>query len=520
MQQSKYLKWLALTPAVAALALAVAGPLHADPVANPPAPTFQDSDFLTLYPGVWTDRERPLVAKYLADNQALRDRGPIDVKALVTGRLPKGTPGLGPVVRATEAWVRYNNAKYDPESKLRNDAAYARQLGYKDIVGFVSFAAHDDTFMVPFPPAARDRLLVSHLNHSITNYRPIYPGDTLYLVMNDRRMKDLTPPEGAPMRSVAITSGGSIYNQKGEKVTDVTFRVVESVRIFKDPTRAPENPGFMDIWEAPDWWRRPAHFYTDEDWRKIETLWSQEKMRGAEPLYWEDVKVGDQPAPTADGPILASVIPVAPWGMGAGGSRTLRREIMDPAARAKLVRGQKDGVYRSTDPQVNVPTPPLEQTNNEGESGGAIVTSDIHKDGEKRSPLVNYMGRDFAIRHITNWIGDRGWIQTLSWSIMDPRSHWVNGKSVPRNPDAPRFLDRVPFMKDRFVDTHGLTQDMMIVKSYVTDRYVRDGRFMAELVWWIETIEGDILEEGSAAVRLPSRTEAPDAVTKAVTAGG
>lgn len=485
-----------------------------------PAAEYRDEDFVTLYPGVYTEREAPLIRAYLDANRALRERGPIDVKALVKGRLPKGTPGVGPVVRASEAWVRYNNAKYDPDNRLRNDATYARQLGYKDIVAFASFAAHDDTFMVPYPPAARDRLLVSHLNHSLTSHRPIYPGDTLYLVMDDRRMRDLTPTEGARMRSVAIESDGSIYNQRGEKVSDVTFRVVESIRILNDPSRAPKNPGFLDIWEAPDWLRRPAHIYTEADWARIRDIWAQERMRGATPLYWDDVQVGGQPAATLDGPVLASVIPVPPWGMGAGGSRTLKREIMDPASRAGLERGAKDGIYRSRDPAVNVPPVPNPPGGKAGPGeGGAIVTSEIHKDGEKRSPLVNYVGRDHAIRHLTNWIGDRGWIETINWSIMDPRAHWVNGKPVPRNPGALTFLHRVPFMRDRFVNTHALTQDVMIVRSYVTGKYVRDGRFLADVVWWIETIEGDIVEEGDATVRLPTRAQGADAVTRAVVAG-
>ncbi|MDK2770006.1 MAG: MaoC family dehydratase N-terminal domain-containing protein [Sphingomonas sp.] len=496
-------------------------PMRAQAAASPPVATeYSDEDFVTLYPGVYTEREAALVRAYLEANRALRERGPIDIKALIEGRLPKNTPGIGPVVRASEDWVRYNNAKYDPESRLRHDAAYARQLGYKDIVAFVSFAAHDDTFMVPYPTAARDRLLVSHLNHSLTSHRPIHPGDTLYLVMDDRRMRDLTPPGGAKMRSVAIESDGSIYNQRGEKVSSVTFRVVESVRILKDPSRAPKNPGFFDIWEAPDWLRRPAHVYTDADWTRIRNIWAQERMRGAEPLYWDDVTIGEQPAATLDGPVLASVIPVPPWGMGAGGSRTLKREIMDPASRAKLQRGEKDGIYRALDPAVNAPPVPKQSGAATGQGGdGAIVTSDIHKDGEKRSPLVNYVGRDHAIRHLTNWIGDRGWIETINWSIMDPRAHWVNGKAVPRNPNALTFLHRVPFMRDRFVNTHALTQDVMIVRSYVTDKYSRDGRFLADIVWWIETIEGDIVEEGDATVRLPTRAEGADAVTKAVVAG-
>jgi hypothetical protein len=33
---------------------------------------------------------------------------------------------------------------------------------------------------------------------------------------------------------------------------------------------------------------------------------------------------------------------------------------------------------------------------------------------------------------------------------------------------------------------------------------VRDGRFLVNLVWWVETIDGKIWLEGGATVRLPS----------------
>ena len=44
-----------------------------------------------------------------------------------------------------------------------------------------------------------------------------------------------------------------------------------------------------------------------------------------------------------------------------------------------------------------------------------------------------------------------------------------------------------------------------IVKSQVYDKYVRDGEFLIELGWWIETIDGNIWEEGGATVKLPSK---------------
>jgi hypothetical protein len=508
----KFLSGRAVASAVTAAFLILGSLPHlalAQMQAPPIRPVIAEK-FQVLYPGIYTPREAALVRSYLDQNRALIERGPIDVQKLIHGTLPKDTPGVGEVVHATEAWVRYNNGKYDPTNPLRVDSAYARKSGFKDIVAYPTFGTNDDVFMIPYPPAARDTLLVSDLNHSVTSYRPIYPGDTLYPVANSREVIDLTPAEGSIYRSLAINTSGSVYNQRGEKVNDVIFRVTESIKIYKDPNDAPKNPGFFDMWEAPDWLSRPAHFYTDADWMKIRDIWAHEIRRGAEPLYWDDVKVGDQPAWTLDGPVEASVSPVKPWGMGAGGSRTMEREIMDPKIFSTMIRGAKDGIYRLPNRSDYIPTPPP-QPGQEGVQAaantGAIDTTDIHKEGVRRSPLVNYMGREFAIRHLTNWMGDRGWLENISWSIMDPRAHANYGKQVPANPRALHYLDQVPFMRGKFVSEHGLTGDVAIVKSYLTKKYVRDGKFMVDLVWWIENIDGQIWEEGSATIRLPSRKE-------------
>jgi hypothetical protein len=468
-----------------------------------------DTDrFLTLYPGVYTPREQELVSKFIAANRQLKERGPIDTKALAAGTLPKDTPGLLPTVNASEEWVRYNNEKYDPENPLRNDSGYARDAGFLDILAFPCFGAHDDSFMVPYPPAARDTLLVSDLNHSVTTYLPIYPGDKLTMVADAREMIDLTPAEGSIYRTIAIETQGSVYNQRGEKVNDVIFRVTESIKIYKDPSFAPANPTFFDMWESPDWFSRPAHVYTDEDWERIRRIWGNETKRGATPLYWEDVAIGDQPALTLEGPIESSVTPSSPWGMGAGGSRTMKREILDPTTFATMIRGDKDGIWRMPDRDAHVPQPPKDYAPPPpppGMDAGAIDTSDIHKDGTQRSPLINFMGREFAIRHLTNWMGDKGWLHNISWSIMDPRGHARYGKPVPSNPKAVHWLDKVPALKGRFVEEHGLTQDVAIVRSEVTGKDVRDGQFFVELVFWLETIDGKIWLEGCASIRLPSR---------------
>lgn len=470
---------------------------------------FDPADFETIYPGVYNEREAEAVPRYLADNKALEERGPIDPQALAAGALPAGTPGFSATLPVTEAMVRYNNAKYDPDNPLLHDADYARSLGYKDILAMPCFGAHDDTFMVPYPPDARDTLLVSQLNHSVTNYAPVYPGDTLYLIADKRNVIDRSPVEGSVYRQVTLASWGSVYNQRGEKINDTTWRVTECEKIYK-PGKRPEKMGFPQMWEAPDWTDRPAHFYTDADWDYIKGLWAKEYRRGAEPLYWEDVTVGDQPAWTVDGPIDESLAPTAPFGMGSGGSRTLRNEIMDPEIFATMIRGENDGIYRLPDRDAYIPpvpdgVKPFFMIDPEGEElGAAVDTQDIHKAGPDRAALINFLGRDLAIRHLNNWMGDRGWLHNIRWGIMPVEAHAALGKIVPKDPGGEYFLGKVPFMAGKHCLAHGLTGDLAIVKSYVYDKYVRDRDFCVDLAWWIETIEGDIWLEGGATINLPS----------------
>lgn len=164
------------------------------------------NDFVVLCPGVSTEREESPDSQYLSGNKALEERGDIDVQALIDGSLPEDTPGLGASYVASEAMIRYNNVKHDPENPVLNDAEYAQKLGYRDTIAMPCFGANDNIFMVTYPPDARDTLLVSQLNHTITSYVPVYPRDTLYLVANSRHVTDYAPTEGSIHRSYALPS--------------------------------------------------------------------------------------------------------------------------------------------------------------------------------------------------------------------------------------------------------------------------------------------------------------------------
>jgi hypothetical protein len=404
-------------------------------------------------------------------------------------------------------------------------AEYAKKLGYKDIIAYPTFAPNDDVIMPKYP--SRDKLLVSDLNHNITYYRPIYPGDTIYTVINKRYFIDATPPEGDTYRRVCIYSEASLYNQNGEKVNDAIFRVTENIRILKEGKTAIADGGPFPAWESPDWKSRPNHIYTDADWDKIKKIWSEEKRQGATPLYWEDVKVGTYTTKTVDGPIMASVTPTEPYGMGTGGSGSLKKEIMDPAI-FKTMHKDENGVWLTANKEDYIPTVPSNSEKANKGSGGAaaapttaapvavpaaqsgdsINTADIHKStGSERATLINYMGRDMAIRNINNWMGDGGWLYNIRWSIMAPSAMEAAGKRTIQSPITERYVHRIPILAqaNRVVNAHPLSNDVGIVQAYIEKKYVRNNEFFVDLVWWVEDIDGNIFEEGGATVRLPSK---------------
>lgn len=457
--------------------------------------------FQIFYQGNYTEREKPYLAQYVAKIEELKARGPVDVKALITGTLPEGTPGVGPKLEVKEDMMLYNALKYDPENKLYTDDDYAKSAGYEGKIAMPCFGAHDDSFLTAFPGASRDIMCVSTLNHSINQLAPVYVGDILYLVKDSISLKDITPLEGCEYRSLVIKCEGTVYNQKGEVVSTVSFGATENLKSWATPEdKDPSVPG----WDSPNWWSRPEYYYTDADWNKLFDIWSKETAREAEPLYWEDVNIGDMPTWTLEGPIEQTANPTAPYGMGVGGSRTMKKELMNPEIRKTMTRDEKTGIFYPADesvlkpevpdfddPRKNMPPPPMP-------AGG-----NAPKPEPKRGIFINFAGRDFAIRHINNWMGAYGWIKNIRWGIMTDITDF--GYNIPMNKDAENFLTKLPAMSGKKINAHGLQHDVMLIKSQVYDKYVKDGEHIVELGWWIETIDGYIYEAGAATIKLPTK---------------
>ena len=122
-----------------------------------------------------------------------------------------------------------------------------------------------------------------------------------------------------------------------------------------------------------------------------------------------------------------------------------------------------------------------------------------------RAAIINFVGRDFAIHAINNWMGDKGRIFSIKWGIMPPETHTAMGHPVPESPYYIHWVSQAPGMEDAHVNSHGLTRDTAEVHLVVVDKYVKNGMYLAKLIWWITDINNTIWVNGSAEVELPHK---------------
>ena len=471
--------------------------------------------YKTVYPGIYTPEEQAVLDAYRAEKERLNSRGEISITDLITGRLPKDTPGVGRVDQIDERKLKSNYLMPDPTNPLYFDEEYAAKGPYGKPIAFPLMVAHDGAFFDAMPYQLRDTLTISGLTHDFDILRPVYEGDRLYYVTDEQTFTDITPKEGSEFRTFDITGKGRVYNQKGELVCRGKSRVKESLRILSEGSTTPK----MVAQDCPDWWSMaPVEYTTDEMWDTIWEYWAKEKRRGAEPLYWEDVSVGDMPQPTVDGPFkmielggppmmppeggdgpdgeghgphgpdgdMPDDMPPMP-GMkkGSGDTRTIRLQMQDPETFRKMIRSDWNGNW--------------------------YLPEDLPDPEAKRSIIMNFHARDMAYRMISNWMGDHGWVSNIKWRIMRK----TPGYDTPEYPDnPPSFVADVPISADPNLENwydnqqHGLEHDFLITKGYVTKKYEQDGEHFVELQWWISRLFGKVYEEGVATIRLPSRRDA------------
>jgi len=460
-----------------------------------------DSEEWEFYkPGVYNKDGQKIIDNFRAQLDELNKRGKVSFQDLISGKYKFSQPGGGNVrgiISHEEATKVYNN--FGCGNSLFADPAYAAKTRYgKPIV--VPIVAVDE-YMPPMPAGIGDYMVVSHWNGTTNFYKAVYEGDTLYSVIDQQHFVDITPPAGSHYRTFVLSGTGRCFNQKGEVVSEGANVLTESFRRHKD--KAKRNKGGIRAWESPDWWhQRPAYHYTDNDWNAIIAKWKSETRRGAKPLYWDDVKVGDEIPPLTNSPILAEVTTDMMFFMPKWATDT-RKKAIDPKLSKTLVKNRQ-GIY----------VPPeylIKKEDTEMHPGMEDMPKEYaNRDG--RSVVQNSFCAKWAANMLYNWIGDDGWVERMGWDIMPkPPGYPVSvippipRKEMPDLFDQYPYLDKVPFMKGKTSEAHPLEGDIITNRGYVTGKYQKDGAYFVNLIWWCETYDMYIVQEGFATVKLPRK---------------
>lgn len=198
------------------------------------------------------------------------------------------------------------------------------------------------------------------------------------------------------------------------------------------------------------------HPWSDAELEKIEDDILAESPRGATPRYWEDVQVGDELDKITKGPLgLTDFIAFI-----AGGAAPIPRVAAHGVA---LRRYKKHPKWAFRDPKTNALEPVYSVHYNDyaAQLQGAQIAYDV---GIQRTC--------WQIHHLTNWIGDHGFIKSLH---------------------------------DQY-RSHVYLSDVVVLTAKVTEKYIDDD---GDAVVKVETSainqRGQQCMPGSAVIRLPRK---------------
>lgn len=481
-----------------------------------------DPRFKIVYPNQYDEVEQKVI-------DSIRKYMPKDTDALMAllERQMAGEtffPGmeLNSAFRPTEYTIGTQElsstaGKVNPYNPLYNDVKYAKKTKYGRILsaplsvniaaGFPYFPKETDAWVWVSDDNVPN--LIGGLDHTMTFYQPIGAGDTVRTVVTRQDFEDITDPAGSEFRTFRIIGEGDLYNQNDEIVAHMRHTCVEHFHVFSDPKYAAEfkgtTPHHSMVRRYRDWDKaRPWYIYTDEDWEKIKNIWKNEYIRGADTLYWEDVNIGDEPTPTADGPFPDEGMKRPPMNTNISVRDALTKnpsELFKGPPGMPVFPGMGGGVELGKD-EHGIITVKVQQGPGPGGPGGPGGPK-AEKHPNERSSFQNTDGRDYCVRVITNWMGDEGFLHEFSWRLTSD----ITYNKFPETYDRPSFLLKVPYLREngRFMTTHGFAGDISINRAYVCDKYIKDGKHYVDLVVWGEVMNGEIYTECYAVVELPSR---------------
>jgi acyl dehydratase len=492
-------------------------------------------DWEYYYPGKYDSADAKVLKEFQVELAEANNKETIKAKDVIAGKYD-GKSWMGRTTTVTYDSMMQTANIYVPTNPLFTDRAYGTKSPYGQMIAYPLISSLEIMPAMPKSKGIGDYMVVSAHNDTNSYYAPFCEGDTLYTVIEEQHCSDATPSQGSYYRTFVMSGWARVYNQRGELVSEAANVLKESFRRHKDPSK--RNASGAHAWESPDWWSRAPHQYTDRDWDEIVAMWKKETVRGEEPLYWDEVNVGDEPTPTAVFFVMDSQADIA---MSVPQfSVDIKKNVLDKDVFSKMVKNAQ-GIYvlpeykekkaSSGGPMGGAMPEGMGEGGGERE-GGPPEGSGMPEGGgmaEQPAELANRDGRalvqnslaaKFAAGMICNWMGDHGWLQRVHWDIMElpPGSlDFINFQADPtRIPEIPMalrpalfdkypYLEKVPRMRGCRAAWHCMEGDLIISRAYVTKKYQVKDEYFVDLSWWCVTLDNYLIEEGSATVTLPKK---------------
>lgn len=413
-----------------------------------------------FYPNVYTNEEKEAIKDYLENPQRM-------IPAEYT---------VGPIAEWELLLYAHSWDKWNP---LYNNKQYALNAGYCDIPAIPGFIDPEVRTMLPkelgHPISPTYAYIGDGYDHEVEYLLPIYAGDTLKVIATDCKIIDITPESGSEIRGFIIEDSAEMYNQHGNLVEKATMRWPEFRTKYTDTDELPDpekmRPNMIERYE------HEIHNYTEEDWNYFIEIWRNESITGKHVRFWDDVNIGDEPQPCTEGPIN-QIEMIRSHGHEIICGSTVREFLMD--GKSFFIKNE-NGMYYP-------------------HNFSHFVTH-----FGARPQFFNVTGRNHILRMISNWCGDAGRISKVNWRIVNNLAPEKQQNRFPHSYRRPSFLLKVPHMKGRYLNSHGIVPDSSSSRGYVTDKFKLGNEHFIEIVCWSEDILGNIFTECLVTVKLPKK---------------
>lgn len=268
-------------------------------------------------------------------------------------------------------------------------------------------------------------------------FQPVRVNDAFRVWRNRPQLVDVTGPDAKEPHFRIVMQDLDFINQRDELVNK--FKLQLEIFALSEAAEAAVEP-------------EPEYKYTKEELDIIDGIANEEKVRGADILYWEDVNVGDDVGKVTLGPttLWDQLILFA----------ARHEEPLIPMRELRKLLGPRGMLI--VDPVTNVSHMPIEWHFSDRQA---------QLSGEPRAFHFGGQARTMMARLITNWMGDDGFLTRYNW----------------------RHMVRTPI------------GDTVIGRGKVTNKYEANNDHLVDLSLWLENIKGYVTEAAVATVRLLSK---------------